>query len=90
MMSKEQVRVTQRKIILAELLEGKEVSPADAQKLCGSKRLAAIIFDLRAKGYPIDTTMKEGYNRILKGKTRYAVYSIDKDWLENYDGEEPK
>lgn len=45
--------------ILEYMRRGKNISPKDAERICGSMRLAARIADLRADGYTIGSAWKQ-------------------------------
>lgn len=65
---------SQKAWVFAQLKKGKKLTAVAAYEGCGAMRLAAIIFDLREKGYPIATTTKHG-----NGK-KWAEYSMPKGW----------
>ena len=66
--------MSQRKRILNDLLEGREITPLDALKNYNCFRLASAICDLRKKGHNIITrnVSKSG------GRGKYAAYSLKK------------
>lgn len=65
--------------ILVHLLKHKTITSQEAIELYGNTRLSSSIYELRLQGYPIATTMVDGYNRFGQ-PTRYAVYSVPKNW----------
>tara|TARA_B100001939_G_scaffold320845_1_gene310033 strand:+ start:4718 stop:4915 length:198 start_codon:yes stop_codon:yes gene_type:complete len=56
--------------VLAHLMTGQSITPIEALTEYGSFRLGAIIFDLRAEGYSIDTEIAKG--------TGHAIYTLNK------------
>lgn len=62
--------MTQIDGVRAHLLRGKPITPMDALRLFGCFRLAAIIFNLRAEGFTIDTEL------VCKGKKKWASYTL--------------
>ena len=65
-------------MIIDHLLKGRAIDQAIAKILYGCGRLAPRVYDLRKRGFQIETTMipfvnEQGY----PGK--YAVYSLKKD-----------
>jgi len=67
--------MTQRQMVLEILKEGKGITSMQAFDL-GITRLAAIIFVLRERGYPIRTESIETVNRYGE-TTRYARYTLE-------------
>lgn len=70
-----QEKMTKKKAILTELLQGKVLTALDAFYLCGSMRLAAMIAEIRDDGYGIKTeyvNVKTKYGHIA----RIARYSL--------------
>lgn len=63
---------SQKGKILARLKAGKTITPLEALDLCGSLRLGARIFDLKADGYPIEKEIIE----VAPG-VRVAQYYLD-------------
>ena len=59
------------------LLKSGPITPHHALRLCGTFRLAARIFDLRARGVDIETRM------VQKGPARVAEYRI-RGWEASY------
>jgi len=56
------MKVSQKKLILARLQEGRMITPLEALLWFGCFRLGARIYDLRKEGYPIQTKLsKDGY-----------------------------
>lgn len=62
--------VTQKKIILAALKDGQDLTAYEALKLCGTLRLSAHIFALREQGYNIKTNM------VIRNGKRIAEYHL--------------
>lgn len=62
--------VSQSKIILAALKEGKDLTAFEALKLCGTLRLSGRIWDLRDQGYNIVTRM------VIRNGKRVAQYHL--------------
>lgn len=62
--------ITQKKIILAALKDGQDLTAYEALKLCGSLRLSAHIFELREQGYNIQTNM------VIRNGKRIAEYHL--------------
>ena len=59
---------------LALLLDGRELDHPTFERLTGSWRLAAVVFELRALGWPVQS---DGETRTLEGKARnVARYSL--------------
>ena len=56
--------------VRAHLLRGKPITPIQALNLFGCFRLAALIFNIRAEGYTVDTEMVH-----RKGK-QWALYTL--------------
>lgn len=69
---------TQNQMVLRYLEEHGEISQLDAMKEFGIMRLGARIFDLRADGHNIKTTMGKSRNRWGEW-TRYAIYRLIKE-----------
>ena len=61
---------TQHEKVLYDLLEGRTITPLDALNKYGCFRLAAVIFDLKAEGHDITTTM------VSNGKKKFAEYKL--------------
>lgn len=80
-MSDSITRMTQTKMILEVLEVGDSITPQEALELCGCMRLAAIICELRKKGYPVETTMVAERNK-LGGVSNFASYKMSKEWLK--------
>lgn len=66
-------------LVLAHLLKHRKITSQKAFELYGNTRLSSSIYELRSQGYPIETTIKEGYNRYGQ-PMRYAEYSVPKNW----------
>lgn len=76
-MSKKVERPTQESEVLNYLQSGKTLTSMDAIQMFGATRLSAIIFNLRDKGYDINTKMVTGTNR-YGGTVTYGEYSLNK------------
>ena len=63
---------SQRKVVLRHLQENGFITPNEAEAICGCKRLASRINELR-KDFRISTTLEQGRNRFGK-PVRYAKY----------------
>ncbi|HEY7867371.1 MAG TPA: helix-turn-helix domain-containing protein [Psychromonas sp.] len=57
--------------ILEHLKNGKKITPIEALNMFGCFRLAAVVFDLKQKGYDIQTTMIKNANKT------FAEYSLN-------------
>lgn len=66
---------TQKQAIRDYLESGHSITPLEALEMFGCFRLGAQIFDLKAEGMAIETTIKKDENT---GK-RYAVYFLSPD-----------
>ena len=64
--------------VLKHLKKYKEISPMEAFEKFGITRLAAVIYDLRASGYNIETVMVETRSRYNR-TCRYALYVLKED-----------
>ncbi len=65
--------MTQTDMILMHLREHGSITPLDAMQEYGCMRLGARIWDLRDKGYKIETKMETKKNRFGQS-TNYARY----------------
>lgn len=65
-------------LIGAHLRAGLGITSKEAFEAYGVTRLSSIIFDLRQRGYDIDTEMVDGQDR-WGNKVRYARYSMKKN-----------
>jgi hypothetical protein len=75
--------MNQTQAVFSHLKAGKTLTSKEAFQLYGCTRLSAKVFNLRKKGYDIETIMCEGTNRY--GETcRYGKY-IYKGELKNED-----
>lgn len=66
--------MTQTDMILMHLREHGSITPLDAMQEYGCMRLGARIWDLRDKGYKIETQTETKKNRFGQSKT-YARYT---------------
>lgn len=62
---------SQNKQILEYLKQGNSITPIEALNLFGSFRLGSRIFDLKEKGYKIDTEL------VKDGRKKYAKYTLE-------------
>jgi len=70
-------RESQKDVIRKALYAGRAITPKDAEEMCGSMRLAAIIHELRHKeGMNISTSEGTCKNR-MGGISTYAVYRLE-------------
>jgi hypothetical protein len=70
-------RVTQKKKVLTYLLEHKEgITSLKAYELFGIMQMPKRIFDLRADGWNISSTPKDGLNRFGQ-PISYVVYKLE-------------
>ena len=67
--------MSQHDIVLEHLKEHGSISSMEAFKKYYITRLAAVIFDLRADGYEIETDMVSKKRR-NGDRVRYAVYTL--------------
>ena len=73
---------TLNSVVATHLLRHRKITNKDAFLLYGITRLSSVIYELRAKGYPIEMTLKEGTNRY--GNTvKYGVYTLPKGWKKS-------
>ena len=70
-------------MILIHLMRYGKITSMEAIELYGNTRLSSSIYELRSQGYPIETTMVDGYNRFNQ-PTRYGVYSLPKNWKSRF------
>ena len=66
-------------MVLIHLFKYRKITSQEAFELYGNTRLSSSIHELRSQGYPIETTLVDGYNRFNQ-PTRYAVYSVPDSW----------
>ena len=66
-------------VTLIHLMRYGKITSIEAVELYGNTRLSSTIYELRSKGYPIETTLVDGYTRYNQ-PTRYAVYRLAKNW----------
>ena len=64
---------TQKKQIKADLMAGKKISPLQALRNYGCFRLGARIYELRAEGMDIKTTM---VHSLTNPRKKYAMYHL--------------
>ena len=70
--------MTQRQMVLEYLEEHDGITNRVADRQFGIMRLGAVIYDLRAEGNNIKTTLVTSKNRYGKYVT-YALYSLEDD-----------
>jgi len=66
---------SQKKEVLKYLQAGNTITSMEAIDLFGATRLSAIIYDIKADGYNISTTMVDGKNR-YGNSVSYAEYKL--------------
>ena len=66
-------------VVAGHLLKHRKLTNKEAFLKYGITRLSSVIYELRAKGYPIEMTLKEGTNR-YGNKVKYGVYTLPKTW----------
>ena len=72
------------KAVLQWLQTGAGISSMEAIKQFGATRLSAIIFNLRSKGYNIETVMVDGRDR-FGNPTRFARYYLRNSPVDSGD-----
>lgn len=72
---------TQISLVLKELMDGKSVTSKQAFQKWGVTRLSAIIFNIRKRGIPVVTVMREATTR-YGHKCKYAAYYIYEGYLK--------
>lgn len=70
-------------LTLIHLMRHGKITSMEAIELYGNTRLSSSVYELRSQGYPIETTLVDGYNRFGQ-PTRYAVYSLPKNWKSRF------
>lgn len=78
---------SQTEMILLYLQTHGAITPLDALREFGCMRLGARIWDLRKRGVPIVTTIKESKNS-FGATVRYAVYTLLKPERSTTDYEQ--
>ena len=63
--------MNQKTQILEHLKNGKKITPIEALNMFGCFRLAAVVFDLKQKGYDIQTRIINNANK------SFAEYSLN-------------
>ena len=71
------VTKSQEQQVLRHLLAGESLTALEALQRFGVFRLAARVFRLRQKGFPVLTHMAE-----MAGGKRVAVYAMAPEWLK--------
>lgn len=74
---------TQTSVVLAHLQEHGSITSLEAFELYGVTRLSALIFNLRAEGYAIESITEHTTNRYGR-RVPYARYELE-DKNENQD-----
>lgn len=77
-MMNDDVTKSQEQQVLRHLLAGESLTALEALQRFGVFRLAARVFRLRQKGFPVLTHMAE-----MAGGKRVAVYAMAPEWLKN-------
>ena len=77
-MMNDDVTKSQEQQVLRRLLAGESLTALEALQRFGVFRLAARVFRLRQKGFPVLTHMAE-----MAGGKRVAVYAMAPEWLKN-------
>lgn len=67
--------MTQEQMIIRHIKKFGSITPVQAMKEYGIMRLSARIWDLKDKGYPIETNIETSENRFGE-KVSYAKYSL--------------
>lgn len=67
--------MTQEQMIIRHIKKFGSITPVQAMKEYGIMRLSARIWDLKDKGYPIETKIETSENRFGE-KVSYAKYSL--------------
>ena len=62
--------MSQIEAIREHLLKGKSITPLEALKKYGCFRLAAVVFNIRAEGYVVETEL------LHKKQKKWAKYSL--------------
>lgn len=75
-------KTSQEKEVLKYLQDGNSITSMKAIELFGATRLSAIIFNLKEKGYDIDTEMQIKTNR-YGHITQYAKYVLKPSLVAN-------
>jgi hypothetical protein len=62
-------------LVLSHLLDGKTLTQNEAFEMYGVLRLSAVVFKLKAKGYPINTTevLERNHKGVYTKKGRYWI-----------------
>ena len=76
-MMNDDVTKSQEQQVLRRLLAGESLTALEALRSFGVFRLAARVFRLRQKGFPVLTHMAE-----MAGGKRVAVYAMAPEWLK--------
>ena len=76
-MMNDDVTKSQEQQVLRHLLAGESLTALEALQRFGVFRLAARVFRLRQKGFPVLTHMAE-----MAGGKRAAVYAMAPEWLK--------
>lgn len=67
---------TQKSMVLEHLQQYGSIEPLTALREYGCYRLGAIIFDLRADGVEITTTITQSKSKITGRPVRFAKYTL--------------
>ena len=71
-------KVNKTQLVLKHLKEKGNITSWEAIQKYGATRLSAIIFNLKDKGYDINTLMIDGKDR-FGNESRYAKYVLKED-----------
>ena len=71
-------KVNKTQLVLKHLKEKGNITSLEAIQKYGATRLSAIIFNLKDKGYEINTLMIDGKDR-FGNESRYAKYVLKED-----------
>ena len=71
-------KVNKTQLVLKHLKEKGNITSWEAIQKYGATRLSAIIFNLKDKGYEINTLMIDGKDR-FGNESRYAKYVLKED-----------
>lgn len=65
--------------VVSHLLKNRRITSEEAERRYGIIWLQSVIYELRAKGYPITTEMKTEFTPDGT-KIKYAIYRLPKGW----------
>jgi len=67
--------ISQSELLITYLAQGNEITQLDAITKLGIGRLSARVFDIKRKGFPVETEMRE-VKKATGGKATVAVYKM--------------